>query len=289
LETESPQYSYPSGFNDTRIHKDVHVRASGNYHVWWPRQGYDVVDGPIANWPEGLLKIALGHDHHGDEDSPHHLRAVSTCNNPTIAHDVDLNQINVTQYQDFSRWLRLLTSCKVAGVSREDFVSWSISDPAYADDAEEIAEIWDIVKPNGKITPATLFAALKRQPAEVSIPPVPKHRRKMSPKDVDELSRMCRWLRSEREDEGALFWTACRLGNWRMEYVVTDNVLEDLLVRAAWEAGLRNKVRVLRQIRNGLRRGSLEWLSKHRADVVTTISGLSLSAMGKTNNDGGAR
>jgi hypothetical protein len=71
-----------------------------------------------------------------------------------------------------------------------------------------------------------------------------------------------------------------------MEYVVADEVLEDLLVKAAWEAGMRNKVNVLRQVKNGIREGSLEWIRRKGLEDANTSNRLSLSAIVKSNEGG---
>lgn len=47
-----------SGSNDDRIAVGVDVRAKGNYCIWWPRQGLEVIDLPLAPWPEHLLEKA---------------------------------------------------------------------------------------------------------------------------------------------------------------------------------------------------------------------------------------
>src|SRR5262249_23660830 len=47
-----------SGSNDDRIAPGVDVRANGNFIVWWPRQSYEVIDLPLAPWPEELLEKA---------------------------------------------------------------------------------------------------------------------------------------------------------------------------------------------------------------------------------------
>jgi Bifunctional DNA primase/polymerase, N-terminal len=52
------QPSGVSGSNDDRIAAGVDVRAKGNFIVWWPRQGLEVIDLPLAPWPEELLEKA---------------------------------------------------------------------------------------------------------------------------------------------------------------------------------------------------------------------------------------
>ena len=44
-----------------------------------------------------------------------------------------------------------------AGVEREAFIAWSVGDPLYADDVEEIGERWDSLKGDRGITAETLF------------------------------------------------------------------------------------------------------------------------------------
>jgi hypothetical protein len=254
-----------TGSNDLRIGKDIHVRATGSYHCWWPRQGYEVIDAPLADWPEGLLKLARGGDHiiTSPSSSGQHIeRAVLSGRDASET----IGKLDPTAYREYDKWLRLMMACHSAGIEREDFVAWSISDPLYSDAEDDIRKIWDALKiegnANGRVSVATLFAALKKQP-ERCLPPVPKGRRKMSRADVDELNRFARWLAKQHNDvEGALYWTACRYGEWRMVFVISDQVLERMLLNAAWEAGLRNKVRVLRQIRNGMVRGAMDWIER---------------------------
>ena len=47
-----------SGSNDDRIALGVDVRANGNFAIWWPRQLQQVIDLPLAPWPEELLEKA---------------------------------------------------------------------------------------------------------------------------------------------------------------------------------------------------------------------------------------
>ena len=43
-----------------RIAPGVDVRGDGGYIVWWAREGYPVVDLPLADWPEWLLELTNG-------------------------------------------------------------------------------------------------------------------------------------------------------------------------------------------------------------------------------------
>jgi hypothetical protein len=259
-----------SGSNDLRISKDVHVRATGSYHIWWPRQGFVVVEAPLAEWPEELLGLAMGH--RAGPSGPRHIdRAVSECKGLSAADTI--GKLDPTQFREYTKWLHLMMACHAAGIEREAFVAWSISDPLYANAGDEVRKIWNALKvegnANGRIGEATLFAALrdagsKLQPGRCeSVPTPPKKRKQMGWPERNELSRMLRWLSSQREDEGALFWIACRLGEWRMKFVCADRVLEELLMGAAWQAGLHNKDRVKRQIRNGIRIGAVAWRDQH--------------------------
>jgi hypothetical protein len=46
------------GSADNRIADGVHIRSTGNYVIFWPRQGYPVIDAPLADWPMELLARA---------------------------------------------------------------------------------------------------------------------------------------------------------------------------------------------------------------------------------------
>jgi hypothetical protein len=52
------QPSGVSGSNDDRIAVGVDIRANGNYVIYWPRQGLEVIDLPLAPWPAVLLEKA---------------------------------------------------------------------------------------------------------------------------------------------------------------------------------------------------------------------------------------
>jgi hypothetical protein len=159
-----------------------------------------------------------------------------------------------------------MAACHAAGIEREDFIAWSVSDPKYAKDGDEIRQMWDALKlegnDKGRITEATLFRALK-QDVDRSLPVPPNDRAKMSRKEADDINRIVAWAGRQTRDENKFFWACCELGRFRMSYVVDDAGLERMLLDAGWKADLWHdgrrwsRERVLRQIRNGLRHGSL--------------------------------
>jgi hypothetical protein len=201
---------------------------------------------------------------------PHIDRALIQGQTALSAADT-IGKLDPTRFREYTKWLHLMMACHAAAIEREDFVEWSIGDPLYANAGDEVRKIWNSLKvegnANGRITEATLFAAIrdagtKEQPDRCA-PSPPKKRKEMGWAERNELSRMLRWAAGQQGDEGALFWLACRFGGWRMEFAVADRVLEELLMGAAWQAGLRNKDRARRQIRNGIRIGAQEWIDRH--------------------------
>lgn len=47
-----------AGSADQRIAAGIHVRATGNYVIWWPRQRLKVIELPLTPWPAELLERA---------------------------------------------------------------------------------------------------------------------------------------------------------------------------------------------------------------------------------------
>jgi hypothetical protein len=43
-----------------RVADGVDVRADGGYIVWWPREGLPIENNEIADWPDWLLREAMG-------------------------------------------------------------------------------------------------------------------------------------------------------------------------------------------------------------------------------------
>jgi hypothetical protein len=243
----------------SKIAPGVDVLADGGYFIWWPRQGLPFEDHALCEWPDWLLAEAMAgqSDHH----APH--GASLDCHRAPLISDakftVDLTRIDPTKYQDLDEWLALLTACKVAGVDREAFVAWSVSDPDYAEHAEIVRGVWNRLKPNGRITEATLFRALRRNKGVLV--KVPKGRRVMTSRDrarIDAIINVIALAKTVADAEDKLYWAACRYGELRMQIIITDRVLEQLLLDAGWRWGLRDKRRMRRQIRNGLREGALQ-------------------------------
>jgi hypothetical protein len=271
-----------------RIAVDIDVRADGGFCVWWPREKLEVEEGPVAEWPKGLLELAKGRDG-GDRTNPSiHAREpvprapLALTNIITNAGQV-LSQLDPQNYKDFDEWIKLMMACYAAGIDRETFVEWSIGDPDYAEDGDEIRYMWDRLNPR-EVTAATLFAALRRR--EPAVPPcVPKGRREMTHQDSDSINSIARSVGRSKADEELLFWAACRYGEIRMELWVSDGMLEQLLVSAAWECGLRDEARVRRQIKNGLRIGSQAWLKQREGEQNDAQS---LETSGPTKPDAGS-
>src|SRR5262245_19366400 len=44
--------------SNRRITSGVDVRGDGGYVIWWPREGFPVIDAPLADWPEWLVELA---------------------------------------------------------------------------------------------------------------------------------------------------------------------------------------------------------------------------------------
>jgi Bifunctional DNA primase/polymerase, N-terminal len=54
-----PLQHHPNMRNSNRrIAPGVDVRGDGGYVIWWPREGFPVIDAQLAAWPEWLLALA---------------------------------------------------------------------------------------------------------------------------------------------------------------------------------------------------------------------------------------
>ncbi len=49
---------------------------------------------------------------------------------------------------NYDGWRYLMNACKAAGISAEEFAQWSVQDPDYANDADEIVQLWAMHRQN---------------------------------------------------------------------------------------------------------------------------------------------
>jgi hypothetical protein len=64
----------------------------------------------------------------------------------------ELSKLNPIDYRGRDDWLRLMMACHAAGIDREEFIGWSVSDPLYGNDWGEIERQWDALRPDGGVT-----------------------------------------------------------------------------------------------------------------------------------------
>ena len=88
--------------------------------------------------------------------------------------EVMLSYLDAEDFQNQERWLHLMMSCHhaTAGAGRDEFVSWSTSDPVYDGHDEIIKKRWDSlasVRDDG-VTYKTLYKFLRDAGAESAIP-----------------------------------------------------------------------------------------------------------------------
>lgn len=81
------------------------------------------------------------------------------------AVELMLTGLDATEFSDQAKWLEIMMACHhaSAGEARQEFISWSISDPEYADHEALIGRRWDSLQGdnNGqRVTAKTLFKAL---------------------------------------------------------------------------------------------------------------------------------
>jgi hypothetical protein len=257
-------YKYiPSGKFD--IAPGLEFRGDRSYVVVPPCKGRAwLAEGDASVAPEWLMERIRQRTSHPSTHPDGVLRAhVALTNIITNAAQV-LSQLDPENYKDFGAWIKLMMACYAAGIDRETFVDWSTGDPDYANDADEIRYMWDRLNPR-EVTAATLFAELRKGGPAV-LPPVVEGRREMTNDDGRNINSIARCVGRSKADEELLFWAACRYGEIRMEVWVSDGMLEQMLMSAAWECGLRDEARVRRQIRNGLRIGSQAWLKQREGE-----------------------
>jgi hypothetical protein len=144
----------------SRIAPGVDVRADGGFVIWWAREGLPFTHAELAEWPEWLLELA---------------KKAKRATNTNLRHSVPLHVVSdLTEalrkmdprdwHEDWDRWFELLMGCKFVGITLEDFTEWSVRDPDYAGDGEEIARQWESVVPKHG---GAFYAALKARGIKV--------------------------------------------------------------------------------------------------------------------------
>ena len=146
--------------------------------------------------------------------------------------DGALGQLDVTQYRSYGDWLRLMMACRVAGIDREDWIKWCISDPLYADAASEVERLWDNLKVD-RITGWALRVEIRLAQLQKGI--CPKHPMQGTTSEVplraktrDLQQRVSSILRVVR-DEPSGFWASCVMREIIAEGRINPNIAVSLL------------------------------------------------------------
>jgi hypothetical protein len=152
-----------------------------------------------------------------------------------------------------------MMACHSAGIEREAFIAWSVSDPIYAGDAEEIERRWDSLRADGGITawalrteirlaqlnrgecpkhPWPIEALTWQLPVECEGRPKPKTRTVIGTETLDLQRRWASIERIARRDEDGAFWAACRI----REIIAEGRVKPDVAVALLEGAGVDRRV-----------------------------------------------
>ena len=138
------------------------VVAAGSMH---PQAGMPYL------WDDDCLAVPL----RSRPDAPAKLIAAARRPIPAVAAEPGdytandlaemLTGLNVLDFSDHGRWLELMMACHHAtgGDGRDEFIAWSIGDPAFSDHAEMIGRRWNSLSADGRgrrVTVRTLIKAL---------------------------------------------------------------------------------------------------------------------------------
>jgi hypothetical protein len=110
--------------------------------------GYSVPTGDIPELPERFWEKS---------NSTHREVTPEVCVeehgrpvDPVLVADVTavLRKMDAVDWRgNWEGWFELLMACKSEGISLADWIDWCLSDPVYANDADEIARQWHSVEP----------------------------------------------------------------------------------------------------------------------------------------------
>jgi hypothetical protein len=257
-----------------RVAPGVDVRAQGNYVIWWPREGLAVDDWPIADWPEWLLALAKAPRKRKGEGK---VAGRSNVDLRTLiilrgggSHLADaLRQIDPRDFgrepdkDHYEEWFALVGACKAIGISREEFVEWSVGDPQYADHGPKIGRIWDsAIGAHGgayhkALSERGIHLTPKNNSPGVHVPAEGNHSGSDKPSRRDWRLHLGDILRAlgRKQTEPMLFWAGCvvaeiiaETGKPKVE--VARGLLEGACPKLIREIGIAE---VRRTIANGFR------------------------------------
>jgi hypothetical protein len=135
-----------------------------------PRSALPLIDEEgvleLINAATDLLITKFGYRREDHKRYRNSVVPIPQGHSPVVVADLTaaLWKLDACEWRDHDAWLGLMTACQYEGIRCEDFVEWSISDPDYKDDGEEIRQRWASLKPGHG---GALRAALKARGIEV--------------------------------------------------------------------------------------------------------------------------
>lgn len=98
--------------SNRRIAPGVDTRGDGGYVIWWAREGYPIIDHPLAPWPEWLLALttnahsaAVAHSVRGRMYGPPSHGGVEPTGNLKLRSSYVLNKVSSAQVGERNRLL----------------------------------------------------------------------------------------------------------------------------------------------------------------------------------------
>lgn len=146
---------------------------------------------------------------------------------------------------DYDGWFHLAVACQAVGISKTEWMRWSLTDPVYAADGRAIERIWDSAKPRHG---GAFFAALaergirinKAAPLYPKVPnlhrPVPNlHRPSQPTRNLNNrTTSLCDWL-NRQPSERALFKVGCAFAEIVSEGLLKPSQAVKLLEGNCWK------------------------------------------------------
>jgi hypothetical protein len=165
-----------------------------------------------------------------------------------------LGKLDPTKYREHGEWVRLMMAAHSAGIRREDWIEWCVTDPLYAEEGEEVGRRWD----NLKVDRITAWAfRVELRLADLDRGVCPKHpyhigaggcqlpvECESKPKlklGIETLDLQRRWASLERiarRDEEGAFWVACRM----REIIAENRIKPEVAVALLEGVGVDRRV-----------------------------------------------